>query len=186
MNPPFFFGYGSLVNRRTHVYDDAHVASLVGWRRCWRHIADLDTAFLTATPSPGDRIDGLIAAVPGADWGSLDQRERFYQRIDTGGIEHALDPAPNIQHYHAPMDLNAPAKTLRPILLSYLDVVVQGYLAEHGTAGVTRFFDTTDGWDAPVQDDRHAPRYPRHQTLNDAERALVDDHLAGLNAVIRR
>ena len=35
-----------------------------------------------------------------------------------------------------------------PILLSYLDVVVQGYLAEFGEAGVARFFASTDGWGA--------------------------------------
>ncbi|MDA8585446.1 gamma-glutamylcyclotransferase [Rhodobacteraceae bacterium] len=186
MTTPFFFGYGSLVNRRTHVYTDAHPAVLTGWRRCWRHIAALETAFLTAIPSERDHIEGLIAAVPGADWAALDEREVFYQRIDTGGVTHSLTPAPDIQHYHAPLELNPAAPDLRPILLSYLDVVVQGYLAEHGTTGVAKFFDTTDGWDAPVLDDRHAPRYPRHQVLSMTETLLVDAHLAKVNAQIIR
>ena len=64
------------------------------------------------------------------------------------------------------------------MLLSYLDVVVQGYLREFGEQGVQRFFDTTDGWDAPVLNDRADPVYPRHRTLNEQERALVDDMLA--------
>lgn len=184
MTSPFFFGYGSLVNRRTHVYAEAHPATLKGWRRCWRHLADLDNALLTATPSPGDKIDGLIAAVPDADWAALDDRERHYTRVDTGGVEHGLNTAPEVQHYHSPNGLNAPADGLRPILLSYLDVVLQGYLTEHGVSGVQRFFETTDGWDAPILNDRAAPRYPRHQVLSDAERSLTDQWLRTLNVTI--
>jgi len=172
------------VNRRTHVYRNAHPATLKGWRRCWRHIADLDTAFLTATPSDGDKIEGLIAAVPGADWAALDKREMFYQRVNTGSVSHDLTPAPKVQHYHAPVNLNTPTSDLRPILLSYLDVVIQGYLAEHGVDGVARFFDTTDGWNAPVLNDRSAPRYPRHQVLTKDESLLVDSHLANVGAEI--
>jgi hypothetical protein len=61
-------------------------------------------------------------------------------------------------------------------------VVVQGFLHEFGEAGVAAFFDTTDGWDTPVLNDRAAPRYPRHKVLSAAETALVDDHLARLSA----
>ena len=184
MTTPYFFGYGSLVNRRTHVYDDAHPAQIAGWRRTWRHIAALDHAFLTVTPSAGGQIDGLIAAVPGADWATLDERETFYERVHAEDVAHPLPEPPAIQIYHAPVDLNAPAKALQPIHLSYLDVVVQGFLTEFGVAGVARFFETTDGWEAPVLNDRAAPRYPRHQVLAAEERALVDEHLGKLSARI--
>jgi hypothetical protein len=56
-------------------------------------------------------------------------------------------------------------------------VVVQGYLREFGEEGVTRFFTTTHGWDAPILDDRAAPRYPRHQPVTATERAITDAHL---------
>jgi hypothetical protein len=69
--------------------------------------------------------------------------------------------------------------------LSYIDVVVQGYLREFGEEGVARFFATTDGWDAPVADDRADPIYLRHQTLTRAERALVDRWLDDLGAECR-
>ncbi len=36
MSDPAFFGYGSLVNLRTHGYDDPRPATLHGWRRVWR------------------------------------------------------------------------------------------------------------------------------------------------------
>lgn len=163
-----FFGYGSLVNRRTHDYPEVTRLTVPGWRRAWRHTGLRDVAFLTAVPDAGSEIDGLSAGVPGGDWAALDLREAAY-------IRTPLPDGPLI--YHIPDDLHAPASADHPILLSYLDVVVQGYLTEFGEDGVDRFFATTDGWHAPIRDDRAAPRYPRAQTLTDAERTLVDAHL---------
>ena len=184
MTEPHFFGYGSLVNRRTHVYDAAHPAAIDGWRRTWRHIAALDHAFLTATPAPGHRIEGLIAEVPGADWAALDEREVFYERIAADQVSHPLTGEAEIQMYHSPEHLNAAAGVLKPILLSYLDVIVQGYLGEFGEDGVTRFFETTDGWEAPVLNDRAAPLYPRHQALSVNERGLTDHWLGRLEITL--
>lgn len=184
MTAPHFFGYGSLVNRRTHIYNAAHPATIEGWRRTWRHIAALDHAVLTATPAPGHRIEGLIAEVPGADWNALDAREMFYERIPATDVAHPLDSTPLVQIYHVPENLSPVAKTPNPISLSYLDVIVQGYLAEYGEAGVTGFFTTTDGWDAPILNDRAAPHYPRHQVLADEERALTDHWLEELDLTL--
>lgn len=183
MTRPFFFGYGSLVNRATHDYADAHPARIAGWRRAWRHVEGRQVAFLTAVPDPGCVIEGLIAHVPGGDWAALDMREHAYARVLAADVEHGLTGASEIHIYHAPADMHAPASVMRPVLLSYLDVVVQGYLREFGEDGVTRFFETTDGWDAPLKDDRADPVYPRHQRLADAERTLVDDWLHQLGIV---
>ncbi len=179
---PYFFGYGSLVNRATHDYGDAHTARITGWRRAWRHVATREVAFLTAVPDPACEIDGLIAGVPGGDWAALDLREHSYARMRAAGVSHPLADPPEIHIYHAPPELHAPASALHPVLLSYLDVVVQGYLCEFGEDGVARFFDTTDGWDAPIRDDRSNPIYPRHQTITRHQRALVDHHLDRLGA----
>lgn len=46
------------------------------------------------------------------------------------------------------------------VLLSYLDVVVQGYFREFGRKGVVHFFEMTEGWHAPVLNDRANPIYP--------------------------
>jgi cation transport regulator ChaC len=67
MTDPFFFGYGSLVNRRTHDFAEAYPARIAGWRRAWVHTGLRDVAFLSAVAEPGCAMDGLIAAVPGAD-----------------------------------------------------------------------------------------------------------------------
>ena len=178
MREPFFFGYGSLVNRRTHAYDRAHPARLAGWRRTWAHTRLRRAAFLSAEPCEGAAIDGLIAAVPGADWAALDRREAAYRRVPVAGlVTHGAVDALEIEVYRVDESRLAP-DTIHPILLSYLDAVVQGFLHVHGPSGVERFFETTTGWDAPVQDDRSAPLYPRAQVLEPEERRLVDRMLA--------
>ncbi|WP_093966877.1 gamma-glutamylcyclotransferase family protein [Actibacterium lipolyticum] len=183
MKDPFFFGYGSLVNRATHSYAHAFPAQISGWRRAWRHTTLRPVAFLTAVPAHGEQIDGLIAAVPGHDWAALDEREHAYDRHPvTGPLHHQAPDAGDVQIYAvAPQHSDSP-DARHPILLSYVDVVVQGYLREYGEAGVIRFFDTTDGWDAPIKDDRSAPIYPRHQTLHADEKRLVDAQLVRVSA----
>lgn len=180
MSGAFFFGYGSLVNRRTHVFEQAHTASAKGWRRAWRYTPHRQVAFLTAVPDPDCTIDGLIAHVPNDDWAALDEREAAYDRHRADHcVSHPLEAFDSIAIYAIPpSDLRLPDPD-HPVLLSYIDVVVQGYLAEFGADGAAHFFATTTGWDAPVLDDRSSPRYPRAQRLTDDERAVVD---AGLQA----
>lgn len=181
----FFFGYGSLVNRKTHDYGNAIPARARGWRRIWRHTALRPVAFLTAIPDPGSDIEGLIAPVPNGDWRALDAREHAYDRVQLQDLHgHALPFAPDVAIYAIAPDKHGAPSMAHPVLLSYLDVVVQGYLAEFGPQGVARFFQTTDGWDAPILDDRAHPHYPRHQALSAPETALVDDWLTRLGAAV--
>jgi gamma-glutamylcyclotransferase (GGCT)/AIG2-like uncharacterized protein YtfP len=184
MEHPFFFGYGSLVNRATHDYRAAHAARVTGWRRAWKHTLTRPVAYLTAVPDETSEIDGLIAEVPRADWVALDQREHAYDRVRAAGVSHPLATSPEVHIYWVPDGKHEPASHAHPILLSYLDVVVQGYLREFGEAGVERFFRTTDGWEGPVLNDRLAPRYPRHQPLSRGEHGLVDAWLAALSVEV--
>lgn len=171
----WFFGYGSLVNRATHQYPEAQTATLQDWRRVWVRTALRDIVFLSIHPAPGHSISGLIAHVPNSDWAALDLRESGYARIDaTAQVRHTA-PAGSIAAYQVPADQQRDGGA-HQILLSYLDVVVQGFLREFGQAGAEAFFETTDGWDTPVLDDRAAPLYPRAQNLTAQERR-VTDHL---------
>ena len=185
MSDPHFFGYGSLVNTATHTYPHAHTATLTGWRRAWVRSDHSDMVLLSAVPAdPSAKIQGLIAAVPNADWTALDQRETGYQRVlSEGKVSHEGDVTIDIAHYAVPKSdwRNGGIQT---ILLSYLDVVVQGYHQQFGKDGVAAFFDTTDGWDTPILNDREAPHYPRSQILSRAETALVDQNLARIAAQI--
>jgi len=182
MADPYFFGYGSLVNRATHGFSNPHRAELDGWRRVWRHTDVHPLAFLTVARDAATQIDGMIAHVPDDDWAALDQREWAYDRMPaTQAVSHPVKQAVEIAVYCVPGDKHGAPLSRNPILLSYLDVVVQGYLQEFGPEGAERFFATTDGWDAPVLNDRSAPRYPRHQRLSRDESAFVDDQLAALS-----
>jgi hypothetical protein len=179
MSVPFFFGYGSLVNRATHDYPHATSAVLSGWRRAWVHTSRRPYAYLSATPAEGAEISGLIAAVPDADWTALDLREIAYERLPLkDGLRHDHPAARDVAIYSVPHEARRQVTETHPILLSYLDVVLQGYLREFGEDGAERFIDTTDGWDAPVLDDREAPIYPRHQPLTPAERGFIDAALS--------
>ena len=179
MGHAYFFGYGSLVNRDTHDYAEAHTAQLSGWRRVWRHTSLRQVAYLTIVPDETSCIDGLIAAVPGQDWAALDERERAYDRIAAAHqVTHALGHKPEIAVYSIPHGRHATPTETHPALLSYIDVVVQGYLREFGDEGARRFFDTTDGWqETPVLDDRADPVYPRHRQLSRDEYGFVDAQL---------
>lgn len=191
MSDPFFFGYGSLVNRATHDYGRAVRARLGGWRRAWRHSAQRRVPFLTAVPCPDSTIEGLLAQVPGGDWQALDLRETGYARLGTGPdlapeADGMIAGAGAAQIYAVPSADWARPEGLPPVQLSYVDVVLQGYLREFGPDGVRRFLATTDGWDIPIQDDRSAPLYPRHQLVDPADRAWFDSLLAGLGVTILR
>ncbi len=179
MSAPRFFGYGSLVNRATQDYPNIRRERIKGWARAWHHTALRDVAFLTAVRDPLCEIDGLSADVPNADWDALDEREFAYERV-------ALEGLPNTAIYEIPAGKHAAASKTHPILMSYLDVVVQGYLNEFGEAGAALFFATTHGWDAPILDDRAAPLYPRHQVLSASETGFVDDALHALECSITR
>ena len=175
-----FFGYGSLVNRSTHSYGAAEPARLAGWRRVWVHTAVRPLAYLSVEPDADSTIQGLIAHVPGGDWAALDAREHGYDRhpAQAEGAGGTRD----IQVYAVPAGQGAAPALAHPILLSYIDVVIQGFLREFGLPGAEGFFATTRGWDAPILDDRASPRYPRAQVLTPQEREVVDAGLLGVGA----
>ncbi|MDD9741780.1 MAG: gamma-glutamylcyclotransferase [Marinovum algicola] len=185
MNDPFFFGYGSLVNTATHDFRQIRLARARGWRRAWRHTDLRPVSFLTAVPDNDCTIDGVIAAVPGADWLALDEREHAYDRIAASAqIDHDAPHPLDIAIYAIPSDRHRPPSDASPILMSYLECVLQGYLHRFGVEGVTGFVATTDGWEAPILDDRAMPRYPRHQVLAAEERTMVRDVLTDAGARI--
>ena len=102
----------------------------------------------------------------------------------TEHVSHTVTRPLNIAIYAVPETRHHTPPEPHPIVLSYLDVVVQGYLRVYGEAGAHRFFETTEGWGLPVLNDRAAPRYPRHQPLSAAETAFVDTKLADLRVPI--
>jgi len=181
MSGTHVFGYGSLVNARTHGFGAVEPARLSGFRRVWQPSPLRRLAYLTVVPGDG-AVLGATAAVPPASWPELDERERAYRRHALPGP--AIGGREGVQVYAVAAVV--PPHPGQPILLSYIDVVVQGFLEVHGVEGVRDFFASTAGWETPVLDDRAAPRYARAQSVSDAERAHTDEGLATVGAGIVR
>ncbi len=145
----------------------------------------LDVAFLSVHPVEGAKIDGIIARVPDADWVALDAREKGYDRFDaTDQILIDKQRPRDCAVYVVPRAHETNIGQKSYILLSYLDVVLQGFMQIYGHDGPDHFFATTDGWDRSVQNDRNAPIYPRHRRLNATELQRVDGLLMDHNIEI--
>jgi len=184
-----YFGYGSLVNRTTlrTQFIDAQPARLYGWRRCWRprkRDDSIDTerrsSMLSARPHTGDAIDGLLVYDRLDHLPAVDAREATYDRVcvQVDYLE-VSGPVPEecpvyIYEAHTNSAAHDPGA---PILQSYLDAVMQGFMHEFGEAGVLGFLHSTDGFDRPVRADRHAPVYSRAVDLPDHQRSLFDTML---------
>jgi cation transport protein ChaC len=61
-----------------------------------------------------------------------------------------------------------------PIWRSYLECVLAGFLDLGGDAAARDFIVTTDGWEAPILDDRLAPKYMRAVRLSPPIQSNVD------------
>lgn len=172
-----FFGYGSLVNIRTHSYRSVQAATLGGWQRVWLQSSQRNNAFLSVTQNPSSAISGLIATVADTGWDELDAREAAYDRLEI------TDPLfESVQIYKASASATGETNLCGPILLSYLDCVVQGFNDFFGEDGVCDFFRSTTGWDTPILNDRNAPIYPRACSLSPEETDIVDKYLSMVGA----
>ncbi len=184
MKGDHIFGYGSLVNGATHDYRALHAAQLSGWRREWRYTSLRDLAYLSAAPDAASSISGVVLDAPPAD-AKLENREAAYERSEVSmQIDRAIPGIGAINVFSIPTPVHRARGPESALLLSYIDVVVQGYFQLLGEAGVQDFFETTHGWGARIINDRAAPIYPRHQVLDRHETALTDHWLDALAAKV--
>ena len=181
-----YVGYGSLVNRDTLRTDYVHAqpVRLHGWRRCWRPRMQgdpipsrLPSSMLSVRQVPDSIIDGLLVFDKLSNLPAVDEREATYDRITVPieRLEILGGPVPDCVVYVYEAQTNtAPHDPGHPILQSYLDAVLQGYLREFGRQGVHDFIGSTDGFERDIHTDRHDPIYTRPVTLADEERHLFD------------
>lgn len=180
-----YFGYGSLVNAQTRCQEGVtQLVTLKGWVRQWKQC--IETPFgqvcsLTIAPKPGSDIDGVLVCEPLDKLAALDAREIGYSRYALTPQDFSCekpDSLPDSTYvYQSLPACYRPACNDYPILQSYVDCVVQGFIACYGIAGAQRFIHSTEGWDGPILNDRHAPHYPRAVTLTIEQLALIDDLL---------
>jgi hypothetical protein len=187
------FGYGSLVNHQT-LPDDAQSARVRvrGWRRAWRHSSMATNGrrcTLTVVPDPDCTIFGTIVAQPLTGAEALQAREAQYGKVELppASIEW-VDEQPG--HWPEPFIHVGHAEHARsgdhdhPVLLSYLDTVLSGFMLTFGDEGPQHFMETTADWHVPVLNDRHEPLYPRATRLSAEETALIDDLLTTAGATV--
>jgi len=183
-----YFGYGSLVNRDTRPANEPYeTATLDGWVRQWAARVDTDDAgklaqspvvkgysVLTVHPAEGVSIEGVQVPIDPADLVDLDQRELGYaqQSIETSVA------ADSVVVYVCKPENTDLASAEYPLLQSYIDCVLAGFLERFGWDGVDRFIDTTQGWSAPILDDRLTPLYARAVAVPDAVQAKFDSRIA--------
>ncbi len=177
-----YFGYGSLVNRATlsATVLDAMPARLSGWARRWRPRPDMPgfpAALLTVSRQQGAALDGLVVFDRRENLEAVDRREGRYRRreIDPGQVSARKDIPEGCPLYVYEAMVELPVHRDPPrILRSYLNVVMQGFHAEHGQDGVERFIAETAEFHIPIHEDAHEPVYPRHVGISDAERRLFE------------
>lgn len=181
-DPIAVFGYGSLVNARTHRTPviATVAARLKGWRRVWRGRTPRGDerdglAFLSIEPAEGSEIDGVLMLDRAGSLPALDGREALYDRspVERAAIvmleDHpALGPDVPIYVYVGRSSERADAPPR--ILGSYLQAVLQGYEHRFGPHGPAAFLASTANGALDVLHDDERPLYPRAVHLSDAER----------------
>lgn len=185
-----YFGYGSLVCRKTHRTEivAAHPARLHGWRREWRPRPDMPgfpAALLSVRREAGTICDGLLVLDQAENLAAIDRREARYERVELPreAVECDAELPASCPIYLYVAETHIPPHPEPPrILQSYLDAVLQGFHAEHGEDGVHRFLSETDGFAIAIHADRHAPIYPRAVALTPQEVRLFDRLTASLSA----
>lgn len=188
----YYFGYGSLVNRETRPAGEfSEPATLRGWRRVW----DNRTADTTRTqpctslsieplPQPSEGgIEGVIARMPVAELVQLDKREVGYDRLKLPVGQFVLTDRVETDYvyvYQSTLENRFLADQEHPILQSYIDCVLAGYLKLFGPSGMQAMLDSTRGWDRPVMNDRSAPHYPRAVKIEADLQLSIDQLLASV------
>jgi cation transport protein ChaC len=186
----YYFGYGSLVNRDTRPAGEfSESATLKGWRRVWgNRSADLKrsqncTSLSIETlghPSEGS-IEGVIARMPVSELTQLDEREAGYNRLKLSVDEFELTDRVEtdfVYVYQSELPRRFLADDEHPILQSYIDCVLAGYLTQFGRSGMQAMVDSTRGWSRPVMNDREAPHYPRAVDIDVDLQLSIDQLLA--------
>ena len=192
----YYFGYGSLVNRDTRPAGEfSEPATLKGWRRVWENrTADADRSQQCTSlsiealsqPTQG-AIEGVIARMPVSELQQLDLREAGYNRLKLPVDQFELSDLVDTQFvyvYQSEPQNRFLANQEHPILQSYIDCVLAGYLTQFGSAGMQAMIDSTRGWNHPVLDDRAAPHYPRAVEIDKNLQQLIDQLLAGAKTAI--
>lgn len=181
-----YFGFGSLVNRATRPPEESALsARLWGWQRVWNHrvtdpyrgqpCTSLNIEPL-ASRSAGS-IEGVVVRMPAEALPDLDAREFGYERLALPASDFDLPDefeGDIIMVYRSREENRHIASEEHPVLQSYVDCVMAGYLERFGQNGLYSLVSSTRGWDRPRLNDRDTPFYPRWVPVDEEQRQLFD------------
>ncbi|WP_051207443.1 gamma-glutamylcyclotransferase family protein [Saccharospirillum impatiens] len=164
----YIFGYGSLIcadsRSRTGISGLAYAVEVSGIARRWSvPVPDYGATALGAHQDDQAHCNGVVFAVDEDNLARFDQREQGYDRvrIDWRQVDN-LSQTPLPTHHtlwaYVGTQADHPLPE-RPILQTYLDVILNGCLAISPDFA-ERFIDSTTPWQH-LHDDRQAPGYPR-------------------------
>ncbi|MBL4727605.1 MAG: gamma-glutamylcyclotransferase [Rhizobiaceae bacterium] len=184
-----YFGFGSLVNTATlrTDYIETIPVALKGWRRHWQGrpaVDDPEIALLSIHRYDNAQLHGLIVVDRLENLEMVDERERGYQRVQLSHDDFLVQGRdlpvnlPTELYVYVANPASEP-DSQPPLLQSYLDAVMQGYLNEYGSYGLAHFIETTIGFERSIILDRNEPRYPRAIELDQASAELFDKTLRG-------
>jgi len=164
----YIFGYGSLIctdsRSRTGISGSAHPIEVRGIARKWSvHVPDYAGTAVGAHSDPEAYCNGVFFAVDEDNLGRFDGREKGYRRIelpwaDVQSLSTESLPLTGILWAYVGTSQAAP-EAARPIMQSYLDVILNGCL-NYGPDFARRFTELTGQWQHLVND-RAQPTYPR-------------------------
>ena len=172
------FGYGSLINdesrARSFNSKKCYGANLLNHQRAWCvPVPDAEVTALGLLPHTGASCNGVLIEISDSEIAQADARENpsGYERISLPWENVMWEAGSNLAEAEAaewrtlPLWIycaahNQPPSDDRPIIQSYVDVVLLGVL-KRGIRFAENFVLSTQGWDAPWIDDRQAPRYVR-------------------------
>lgn len=176
----YIFGYGSLMNsasrQLTGQTSTAIPTIVTGFKRYWGKI---DSSY-TISPLVVDKgeglVNGVLLQVDDAELAEFDIRERGYHRVLIPALQidcdHELEKDAQVWVYIK--DSPEPPCHLSPIVQTYVDTVLAGCL-EVSEQFAKQFVEHTFGWNFPLENDRHAPKYgnlagvtPEHHEQIDA------------------
>ena len=195
-----YFGYGSLVNDKTRNAESFGIpVRLKGYRRHWsvweasperKALGLLGAAALSVTSDREAYCDGLLVFDRKEHLAQVDLREAHYSRerirLEDMESEQPLTDRVDCYIYVGQPAFTSGSDPRLPILQSYIDAVMQGFLDKFGEEGAKRFVEETDGWHIPVLQDRDQPIYPRNVALASNEERLIDQLVQATGAPLVR
>ncbi len=179
----YIFGYGSLINsasrRLTGQTGRAIPASATGLVRYFGKIDDSYILSPLVVHQGDGQINGVLLEIDEVALAEFDRRERGYQRIaltaDRIHTQEHFDPEKPIWIYVT--EQHQPPCSQSPIVQTYVDTVLSGCL-EFSEAFARQFVEQTLGWQHPLDNDRHAPKYGNLAGVKPEQHGLIDQLIA--------